>query len=115
MPQGTHFPARDGQYAAIEELDIRSWLARDLLNDFHRVGTLNLVSVAVADDGARSGHGALVPFEPDVVAAGCRMVLNPIVNRGTTDEIEQVLLHVNENDVADHVSVVVTRDELLAL
>ena len=113
VAQGAHFAAADGQDAAIEEPDRRSGFPNDLLDEFHRIGTLNLVSIRLTDNRTLSRNGALVQFEPDVVAAGLRVVPNPIVNRRTADDVEQVLGQMNENHIADHVSVVVAHDELL--
>ena len=35
------------------------------------------------------------------------------MNRGAADEVEQILVEVEEDHVADHIAVVVTGDELL--
>ena len=80
-----------------------------------RVRSLHLIAVGLPHDRTRPCDGALVPFDPDVVLAGLAVVLDPVVHRRASDQIESVLFEVKEDDVADHVAVVIAGDELLGL
>src|SRR5690606_20493776 len=70
--QRPHPMATDVDTTHVEELDFRQGSSVQLLQKLHRVGALNLITVALAAPGG-VGHGALVPFQRDVVAARFRV------------------------------------------
>ena len=103
---------RDRELTHVEELDLRERASVRLLQDVERGGALDLEPVQLAPPGGIDG-GSLVPGDRHVVVAGLRVVLHPVVGRGTTDESDLVVVQEEEDPVADHVSVVVAGDELL--
>ena len=58
---------------------------------------------------------SLVALELDVVVAGRHVVLEPVADWRPADEAEPVRLEMKQDAVADHVAVVVARNELLCL
>ena len=82
-------------------------------SSLERGGALHLVAVEPA---VVRVHGrALVALDRGVVVAGLAVVLHPVVRRRSPDEVEEILVEVEEDRVADHVAVVVAGDELLGL
>jgi hypothetical protein len=59
--------------------------------------------------------GVVVTLEGDVIAAGPRLVLEPVGDGRMTDQVEQVLLEVEQDRVPDEVTAGVDRDVLLGL
>ena len=106
--------ARDRDLAHVEELDLGQGPASRLRQNVHGGRALHLKAVQLAPAGRVDG-GALVPRHGHVVVAGLGVVLDPVVRRGTSHESNAVLTHEEEDPVADYVSVVVARHELLCL
>src|SRR5690606_22678520 len=107
VPQRTHGAALDLDRAHVEELDLLDRAAVQLLYHLPRVRALDLEAVALADDGLahRPGRRAVVLLDLDVVAAGLRVELDPVRRRGAADVDELVLLEVEQNAVADDVTI----------
>src|SRR5690606_15090787 len=78
--------------------------AVQLLDQLSRQGTLDLVAVHLAPP-VRIGDGPFVPLQGHVVAAGLRMELNPVVDGRTADQLEELGLEVEQDDVADDISI----------
>ncbi len=113
VTQRTDILSGDLEIVHVEESDVRHRLARDLLHDLDRLGTLNLIpeDFPVALIHERS----LVSFRLGLVAAGLHVVLHPVVSRRTSDEVELVFAERKQNRVANHVSIRVAGHELLGL
>ena len=104
----------DRELAHVEELDLRQRAAVRLLQDVERGRALDLEAVDLASP-RRVGGRALVTLDADVVPAGLRVVLDPVVRGRAADEAHPVLVEEEEDPVSDHVAVVVAGDELLRL
>src|SRR5262249_51927263 len=114
MAQSANVATCNRNPGQVEEPELRSWLASDLLDDLHGIWALNLVPVSLANDRTWPRYRSLISFEFYVISAAFRVVLNPIVHRGPPDEVEQILFEIKENHIADHVSVVVAGHKLLS-
>ncbi len=115
VAQGVHAMSGDADLRHVEEFQLRRLLAEHLLHDLHRVRSLDLEAVRAANHRARPRDRALVTLAGNIVTAGLRVELHPVVHRRTADQVEAVAAQVRQHDVADHVAVVVTGDELLRL
>src|SRR5262249_31408512 len=113
MAQCADFTSRDVDFPHVEELDIRYWLAIQFVQNLRGIGALNLIAAKPPNYGHIWGNGPFIPRQRNVISAGLRMVLHPVVDRGSAHEKEFILIQVEENGVADHVSVVVASDKLL--
>jgi hypothetical protein len=58
---------------------------------------------------------SFIPRHLGVVAAGLAIVLNPIVNRRTANQVENIRFQAEQNDIPDDVPLVIAGDELLGL
>src|SRR5690606_19933356 len=117
VTQRAHGPPRDLNRAHVEELDLLDRAAVQLLDHLPRVRALDLVAVALANDGLahRPGRGTIVLLDLDVVAAGRGVELDPVRRRRASDIDELVLLEMEEDAVADDVTVVRDGNVLLGL
>ena len=105
----------DAQLRHIEELKVRRLGANHLGDELEGIGALHLEAVGLAHYRPGARRGALIALELDVVAADLAVVLHPVVHRRSTHNIERVVIQVKQDDIADHVTVVVTHHELLGL
>ena len=101
--QRAHLAAGDRDLAHVEELDLRQRAAVHLLEHLQRGRTLHLVAVDPAV--VRVHRSALVALDRRVVAAGLAVVLHPVVRRRAPDEVEELVVEVEEDRVADDVAV----------
>src|SRR5271165_569250 len=115
MTQRADRAPRYSDRAHIKKLQLRGGFACHLLDDFHGIRSLDLVPVNLANNRPCPSYRSFIPFELHIVASGFAVVLNPIVNRGTPNEIEQILVEIKENYIANHVAIVVACDELFCL
>src|SRR6202161_138434 len=105
--------ARDLERTDIEKANIRRRFARHLLHDLESIRTLDLVPESLALPLVYCGP--LVSLRRGLIPAGFHIELNPIRSGRAADQIEAVLIEIEENRIADHVTVMVTGDELLGL
>src|SRR5678815_3918610 len=115
MAQRTNFPAGDGDFAHVEELDVRYRAAVELAQYLRSIGALDLISVESTNDRHIADDRSFISGECDVIPSGFGVVLHPVVNRGPADEQQTILREMKEDGVADDVSVVVASNELLGL
>src|SRR5712671_6287577 len=113
MTQGSDLASGDGDFTQVEEFDVRYWSAVQLVQNLVRIGALNLISVEPANNRSVPGDGSLVSGQGHVISILFGVILNPVVHGGPPDEKQLILVEVEENPVADHVSVVTARDKLL--
>src|SRR5687767_10905327 len=113
MPQSTHFPSRDREHVHVEGEDLRRGFSDGSLHNLRSIGTLNLVSENLST--ALIHSGSLVGFSSCAITARFEVVLNPVRSRRTSHEIEPVFVQVKQNRVANHISAVITGNELLGL
>src|SRR6476646_3922162 len=112
MTQSANAASSNREGGHVEEFQFRHKLARDFFDDFHRIGTLNLVAVSFADNWTGPSHRPFVSLQLDPAVAGFRVKLDPVVYRRATDDIEQLSFEVKENHIANDISVVITRNKL---
>jgi hypothetical protein len=114
VPQAAHAAALDGELGHVEELDVGQRGAGHLLDQCGGGGALQLVPVELRRTGRPDG-GVVVTLGRGVVVAALEVEGDPVDDHRVPDEIEQLLLEVEEDGVADQVAVGVHRDELLRL
>src|SRR5262249_4724380 len=114
VAKGAYIVPCDLDASHVEELEVRCGLRGGLFDDLHSVRALYLVAIRLADDGTRSDDGSFVALQLYVVAAGFAMILHPVMDRRPAHKIEQVLLEIKQNHIADHVAVVIARNKLLS-
>jgi hypothetical protein len=107
--------ALDLDGAHVEELEVRHFLAVQLLDDLPGVRALDLEAVGDALDGEplRVAGRAIVLLDRDAVLARLGVELDPARGRRAPDEDEPVRLQVEQDPVADDVAAVARRNELL--
>jgi hypothetical protein len=110
-----HLAAADVHDVHVEELDVGNRTAVQLLDQFRRVGALDLEAVVLADDGLAFGASrrAVVLRGLDVEPASLGVELNPVRRRRAPDEQQAVLSQMEQDSVADDVAVIRAGDELL--
>ena len=108
-----HFAAADGEVRHVEELQVGRGVAQRLFHDLHRVRALDLVAVVLAVFRVLADGGALVTLHLHVPLATGSVVFHPLDGGRAADEVEAVFFEVEEDDVADDVSVRCARHELL--
>ena len=113
MTQCARVAARDFEHIHVKETDVRSRLPRDFLHNPQRIRTLNLVPEDFSPPLIDSRP--LVAFCGCIVAARLQVILHPTLSGRAPDEIESIWIQIKQNRVANHVSVMVTRDELFGL
>src|SRR5690606_32773642 len=108
VAQRAHRAASDLDRAHMEELDLLDRPAVQLLDHLPRIRALDLVAVALANNGLAHGprRRPVVLLDLDVVTASRRVELDPVRRRRTADVNELVLLEVEEDAVSDHVPIV---------
>ena len=114
VPQRAHPVPGDGEVGHVEELHVGQRRADELRHD--RAGGRPLQLVAVKHRRARPAvDRVVVALDRHVPVARRHVVLQPVGDRRVTHHVEQVLLQVEEDRVADEVAVGVDRDVLLGL
>ncbi len=96
----------------LKELQVRRGRAERRVHDFQRVRALDLEAIGFARDGIHTRGRTLVALAFDIVAAGRGVILHPVVHGGAPDEIEQILVQVEQDHVADDEAVPAHRHEL---
>ena len=114
VPKGAHRFPGDGEPGHGEELHGRGGLADESLDQGQRVRALELVAVQLRRPPA-AVWGRWVPAHLDVVAAGRRLVLDPVDGERLADQIERVRLEMEQDVVADEQAVPVHGHEVLGL
>ena len=117
MAKGGNLPAGHGHRADIEEPDIRQWPTVELLYDLLCFRALDLKPVMTSSHRLVTGTGRrpIIAFQLDVPVAGLGVKLGPIDAWNSSDHVELVLLRAKQDHVADHVTSVAARNEMLGL
>jgi len=102
----------DTDFIEIEERDVRQRLVDDFLDKVKRSWSLNLEAEVLRWPFPDSA--VFVPRRRSVVVARLKMVLDPI-DRAVANEIEFVLVEIEQDTIADEISIFVTRNQLLCL
>src|SRR5690606_18969629 len=99
----------------VEEVQLFQFAAVQFFDNGPGVRTLDLVAVADTFDrlATRAGRRTIVVNDFNVVAAGFRVVANPVGGRSAAYEYELVLGQMEQNAVADDVAAVADRNVLL--
>src|SRR5262249_27646763 len=88
VTQRARSASRNSERSHVKELDFRNRPANQLLDNLRCIGTLELIPVHLAHRRTRPCGGALVAFQLHVISAGFGMVLKPVMDGGTSDNIE---------------------------
>ena len=115
MSQGTHLLAGDDQCGHVEEFQVRRRSAGRGRDELHGVRSLHLKAIRLAARRVSAANRALVQLHPYVVPARRRVELNPIQHRCASHEIELILFEIEQDHIADDMTVVIARYELLRL
>ncbi len=115
VTQGADLLAADVDVIHPEELHLGDRPLVELGEDLGRVRALDLVAVVTAHDGvaARVRGRTVVTDDVDLEAARLSVELQPVHGQGATDEHELVLREIEQDAVADDVTVIAHRHHLL--